>query len=267
MAIYRTGLGKGGNASAGQISLLATKPLGVKAVVNPIEAAAGADPEGRESGRRNAPLGVAPVDRLVSVPDYEQFALGFGGVGKASAGRLWDGRREIVYVTVTGMDSGPLTQTSQMLQSLLTALRLSGDLAQPVEVAPREFLFLVLSANVTLEPGWIWDDVSTAIRQRLSERFGFEARDFGQDVVLSDVISAFQSVDGVAAVQLVILDAIPETITAAQLATLAGRLRLRSRIRARLARFSPERRRILAAQVAILKPELAGTVLLTQVTG
>ena len=69
----------GGNASAGQISLLATKPLGVKAVVNPIAAAPGSDPEGRESGRRNAPLGVAPVDRLVSVPDYEQFALGFGG--------------------------------------------------------------------------------------------------------------------------------------------------------------------------------------------
>ncbi len=265
LAIYRTGPGTAASAAAGQISLLATKPLGVKAVVNPMEAAAGADPEGIASGRRNASLGVAPLDRLVSVGDYEQFALGFGGVGKASAIELWDGRHEIVHVTVAGMDSGPLAATSQLLQSLLTALSLSGDRSQRVEVAPRAFLFLVLAANISITSGSSWDDVSAAIRQRLIDRFGFDARSFGQDVVPSEVISVIQGVDGVASVELTFLDAVPESATPADLAAVAM-AGVRRRIRARLAHRSPRGDRIIPARLIILKPDLAGTLLLTQVT-
>jgi hypothetical protein len=267
VAIYRTGSGKAFEAPAGKISLLATKPLGVKGVVNPLDVASGSGPEPKDSGRRNAPLGVAPLDRLVSVHDYEEFSLGFGGVGKASATELWDGRHEIVHVTIAGMDDRPLPADSQTLQSLETALQLSGDRAQPLLVAPREFLFLVISANVTLAPGFDWDTVAKAIRQRLLGRFGFDARDFAQDVVSSDVISAVQSAAGVESVQLVILDAVPETITAAQLAGLVAKLGLRQRIRARLARLARRRDRILPAQLCVLNPDLKGTLLLTKVAG
>jgi predicted phage baseplate assembly protein len=267
VALYRSASGKAFTAPAGKITLLATKPLGVKEVVNPLDVAPGSSPESRDSGRRNAPLGVALLDRLVSVHDYEEFSLGFGGVGKASATRLWDGRHEIVHVTVAGMDDSPLPADSQMLQSLVDALQLSGDRSQPVQVAPREFLFLVISANVTLAPGFIWDTVSKAIRQRLADRFGFDARGFGQDVVGSEVISAIQSLAGVASAQLVILDAVPESITAVQLANLATKLRLRPRIRARLARLALERDRILPAQLCVLNPDLKGTLLLSQVMG
>jgi len=259
VAIYRTGSGAAFDAPAGKISLLATKPLGVKSVVNPLVVAPGAGPEPRDSGRRNAPLGVAPLDRLVSVRDYEQFALGFGGVGKASATELWDGRHEIVHVTVSGMDSGPLPATSQMLDSLEAALQLSGDPSQPVLVAPREFRFLVIRASVTLAAGFSWELVSEAIRQRLVDRFGFDARGFAQDVVSSEVITAIQAVAGVESVQLLVLDAIPETITAAQLTVLGTQLQLRQRIHARLAR---RRDRVLPAQLCVLNPTLDGTLTL-----
>jgi hypothetical protein len=267
VAIYRTGSGTAFAAPPGKISLLATKPLGVKSVVNPLAVASGSGPEPRDSGRRNAPLGVAPLDRLVSVHDYQELSLGFGGVGKAIATELWDGRHEIVHVTVAGMDGGPLPVDSQMLQSLETALQLSGDRAQPVHVAPREFLFLVISANVTLAAGFSWDTVSAAIRQRLLDRFGFDARSFGQDVVASEVISAIQAVAGVESVQLVVLDAVPETITATQLAGLGARLRLRQRIHARLAHLARSRDRVRPAQLCVLNPDLKGTLLLTKVTG
>ena len=261
-AIYRTGSGAAFEAPPGKISLLATKPLGVKGVLNPLLVEPGSGPEPRDAGRRNAPLGVAPLDRLVSVHDYEEFALGFGGVGKASAAALWDGRHQIVHVTVAGMDSGPLPDASQMVTSLETALQLSGDVAQPVEVAPREFLFLVVRARITLTPGFSWDTVSAAVRQRLLDRFGFDMRGFGQDVVSSEVISAIQDVAGVQSIQLVILDAVPETITAAQLATLGTSLRLRHRIHPRLARLSPAGDEILPAQLCVLYPKLDGTLTL-----
>jgi hypothetical protein len=266
-AVYRSGIGTAGNASPAQITLLATKPLGVKSVVNPLAIAPGADPEGRDSGRRNVPLGVAPLDRLVSVHDYEQFAVGFGGIGQASAQRIWDGWHDVIHVTVAGMDTGSLLADSQMLLSLVDAFQLSGDVAQPVQVAPREFLFLVVCANVALVPGWSWDSVSASIRGRLFDSFGFEARGFGQYVESSEVVSVIQSVAGVAWVQLTILDAIPETISAAQFAVLATGLRLRRRIRVRLARPAPRQSSILPAQLAVLKPDLKGTLLLTQVMG
>jgi predicted phage baseplate assembly protein len=262
VAIYRTGSGAAFDAPPGKISLLATKPLGVKGVVNPLIVEPGSGPERKDSGRRNASLGVAPLDRLVSVHDYEEFALGFGGVGKASATELWDGRHQVVHVTVTGMDSGPLPDDSGMLASLETALQLSGDVAQPVQVAPREFLFLVIRASVTLVAGFSWDTVSAAIRQRLLDRFGFDARGFGQDVVSSEVVSTVQAVEGVQSVQLLILDEVPETIAAAQLATLATDLGLRQRIHPRLARLAPTRDRILPAQLCVLNPKLDGTLTL-----
>ena len=51
-AVYRNGIGKPGNVQAEQISLLATRPLGVKSVINPIRASAA--PTGKRVTRRGA---------------------------------------------------------------------------------------------------------------------------------------------------------------------------------------------------------------------
>ena len=96
-AVYRTGIGKGGNVKAEQISLLSTRPLGAKEVVNPLPASGGADRETRDQARKNAPLAVMALDRLVSVQDYEDFVRVFAGIGKARATELSDGRRQIVH--------------------------------------------------------------------------------------------------------------------------------------------------------------------------
>src|SRR5260370_5949273 len=87
-AMYRTGIGKPGNVNARQISLLATRPLGVKSVINPLPATGGADRERIDQARRNVPLAVLALYRLVSVQDYADFARTFAGIGKASAARL-----------------------------------------------------------------------------------------------------------------------------------------------------------------------------------
>jgi predicted phage baseplate assembly protein len=209
-AVYRNGIGKGGNVQAGQINLLTTRPLGVTAVVNPLRASGGADKESRDQARQNAPLAVMALDRLVSVQDYADFARIFGGIGKAAAVRLSDGRRELVHVTIAGADDIPIEPTSDLYSNLVAALRRNGDPYQPFQVALRELLLLVISANIRILPGYEWDKVVTRASDGLLDAFGFEQRDLGQDVRLNDITSIIQSVPGVAYVDVDLLATIPE---------------------------------------------------------
>src|SRR5581483_11154218 len=69
-ARYRKGIGIDGLVKAGQLSMLLSRPLGVKGVTNP-EASTGAqDPEQLDDARANAPLKVLTLERVVSLSDY-----------------------------------------------------------------------------------------------------------------------------------------------------------------------------------------------------
>ena len=127
-AVYRSGTGRPGNVNAQQISQMATQPLGVKGVINPLRAAGGADGDTRDQARRNIPIGITALDRLVSVPDYADFARKFAGIGKASARRLTDGRRLLVHLTITGKDDIPIDPTTDLYQALVQALAQAGSM-------------------------------------------------------------------------------------------------------------------------------------------
>jgi hypothetical protein len=209
-ATYRSGIGAPGNVQPGQISLLATKPLGVKAVTNPLRASGGADRDGRDEIRRNAPLAVLALDRLVSTQDYADFARTFAGIGKASAARLTDGTRTLVHVTIAGVGDIPIDVTSDLYRNLTVALHQFGDPFLPVAVGVRELLALVVSAQVKVLPGYDWELVEPAIRIRLLDAFGFGRRELGQDVLPSEVITAIQGVAGVDYVDLDALRSVDE---------------------------------------------------------
>jgi hypothetical protein len=193
-ATYRNGIGRPGNVDAQQISLLATRPLGVKAVVNPLRASGGADAETRDQARRNVPLAVLALDRLVSVLDYADFARTFGGVGKASASKLGN----LVQVTIAGADDAPIDSTSDLYRNLLQALQQYGDPSLPLRLDVRELLALTLSAKVGLLPDYTWEAVEPRLRAALLDAFGFERRGLAQNVYLSEIVACVQAVRGVA---------------------------------------------------------------------
>ncbi|KZC15632.1 putative baseplate assembly protein [Rhodanobacter sp. FW510-R12] len=194
VATYRNGIGMPGNVRAQQVSLLATKPLGVKAVINPLRASGGADAETRDQARRNVPLAVLALDRLVSVPDYADFARTFGGVGKAAAIKLGDR----VQVTIAGAADAPVEPTSDLYRNLLQALQRYGDPSLPVRLDVRELLALTVSAKVGLRPDVTWESVEPALRAALLDAFGFERRALAQAVYLSELVACMQAVRGVA---------------------------------------------------------------------
>ncbi len=101
-ATYRLGVGASGNVDARKISQLATRPLGVRDVVNPMPATGGADPDQAEFARAHIPLGTFALDRVVSLTDYADFARSRPGIGKAVAHRLPGAQRAVIHVTVCG---------------------------------------------------------------------------------------------------------------------------------------------------------------------
>ncbi len=218
-AVYRTGIGQAGNVKPGQISQLVTRPLGVKEVLNPQRASGGADRESRDQARKNAPLAVMALDRLVSTQDYADFARTFAGIGKASAVRLSDGRRQLVHVTIAGVNDIPIDKTPGLYGSLVKALRQFGDPHQAIQVDVRELMLIVLSANVCILPDYQWESVVPKVRARLLDVFSFERRELGQDVILSEIVSTIQAVEGVAYVDVDKLRGVPEKDAEGQLLT------------------------------------------------
>ena len=117
-ATYRVGLGLGGMVKAKQISLLLTRSLGLKEVVNPLPASGAADAETRDEARENAPFTVLTLDRIVSMQDFEDYARAYPGIGKAQAIWLWQGEHKIIHITIAGADGGPISMVSALYKNL-----------------------------------------------------------------------------------------------------------------------------------------------------
>lgn len=212
-AKYRNGIGKPGNVKAEQISLLQSRPLNAKSVINPLPASGGANSESQDQARENAPLAVMSLDRLVSVQDYADFTRTFAGIGKATARKLSDSKRQLVHVTIAGVDDEPIDETSDLYHNVLAALRRFGDPDLPLIVQMRELVTLLLSAKVRLAPDYQWEKVVTQIRATLLDAFGFQKRALGQPVLLSEIISAIQRIVGVEYVDVDAFGGIPEMKT------------------------------------------------------
>jgi hypothetical protein len=210
-AIYRVGIGKQGNVDAGQISLPITKPLGVKGVINPIRASGGADEESMGQIRTNATLALMALDRLVSIQDYADFARAFAGIGKATSNPLYDGSRNVVYITIAGSDDAPVDKSSDLYRNLSSALHDLGDPNQPILLGARELVLLMLKANVKILHDRRWENVEAAVRSALFDAFGFDNRELGQDVFLSEVISTIKGVEGVDYVDVDIFDGLSDS--------------------------------------------------------
>jgi hypothetical protein len=209
-ATYRSGIGKPGNVKAGQITLLGTRPLGVKEVTNPIRASGGADSDSRDQARQNVPIALLALDRLVSVSDYADFSRTFAGIGKAAAWHDTDGQQQLVRIVIAGADDIPIDRSSDLYRNLYAALHRFGDPYLPIAVTVRERLTLVISANVKVDPDYQWETLEPNTRAALLDRFSFAQMNLGEHVFLSDAIDAVQAVRGVVYVDVDVFAAIDE---------------------------------------------------------
>ncbi|HZP03450.1 MAG TPA: putative baseplate assembly protein [Terracidiphilus sp.] len=264
-ATYRSGTGQAGNVDAQQISQLATQPLGVKSVINPLAASGGADGDTVNEARRNVPIGLLSLDRLVSVQDYADFARNFAGIAKASSRRLTDGRRLVVHLTIAGKNDISIDPTSDLYKALVLALEQAGDPNQPVQIDLRRLKVLVISAGVKIQPDYVWESVAANLRAAILDLYSFDNRCLGQSAFLSEAVAVMQAVAGVQYVDMQKFDSVAQSVTAAQLTTLASTLTVQPFVEAELAHESPGQG-ILPAELVILTPDIPDTLILTEIT-
>jgi predicted phage baseplate assembly protein len=196
-ATYRKGSGLEGLVKANQLTLLMTRPLGVRDVTNPLPARGADDPESRDDARRNAPLTVLTLDRIVSLQDYEDFARAYAGIAKALATWTWDGEKRGVFVTVAGPKGEPIAEDGKTYENLLAAMKKAGDPWVPLRVNSYRRALFTLSARVRIDADHQPERVLAAVEEALRSHFSFEARQFGQAVTFGEVIAVVQSVPGV----------------------------------------------------------------------
>lgn len=208
-ARYRFGTGGAANVAAGRVTQAVSRPLGVTAVTNPLPATGGSGGDGLGLTRRTVPLAVSALDRLVSVRDYEDFTRSRAGIGRASAREVFDGRRQVLHVTVAGADDVPLGADSDTLRALRAALAAHGDSRLPVRVDVRELVLLLLMARVTVARDHSWAVVEPRVRQALLRDLGFAGRELGQPARLSEVLAAAHSVPGVEHVDVDVFSGVP----------------------------------------------------------
>jgi predicted phage baseplate assembly protein len=268
-AVYRAGIGKPGNVRARQISTAISRPLGVKDVINPLAASGGANPESRDDARRNIPVSLQAMGRVVSVQDFADFARTFAGISKATAVALTDGRRRVVHLTIGGTEDIEIDVNSDLYQNLLEALRKYGDPYQPFYVSPREKLVLAGSAKVRVDRDYLWVNVAPKIRATLLDVFSFDRRDFGQVLFPAEVTAAIQGVEGVEYVDLDLLGPIAQEqvidLTEQGSGFKVPKITGIDAIVPKAGRLTADGRDFLGAQLAYLPPALADLFILTEI--
>ncbi|HEY5948941.1 MAG TPA: putative baseplate assembly protein [Kofleriaceae bacterium] len=207
VARYRTGIGPDGNVRARSLSLLLNPPLGVRSAQNPIAASGGAAPEELADARHNAPLKVLTLDRVVSLTDFEDFARGFAGIGKAHAQAIWSGDRRVIYLSAADASGKELDRTLPLYTTLSTALAQLSDGTDEIQIGAEEpgtgklRTFIErrfrITAEVHVNSAYVAADVKTAVEAALQTAFAFEVRELAQHVSEADVIRVIQAVPGV----------------------------------------------------------------------
>ena len=196
---YRIGIGPEGQVAAAALSVLLTRPIGVRSVTNPQAATGAAPPAKLDDARQNAPLTVRTLERAVSVTDIEDFARSFAGVGKAQAILLWNGSRRFVHLTIAGADGQPVPKEAPLRANLAQALRAQGDPSLIFEIDTFVDVKFSLTVEVQVDERLDRLEVMAAVRAKLLDSFSFAKREIGQPVSEGEVVGAVQSVPGVRA--------------------------------------------------------------------
>ena len=210
---YRSGIGLGGEVGSGSLSLLKTRPFGVKQVTNPVPASGAADPEKLEDARENAPITVLTLGRIVSLRDYENFTRAFAGIGKAMAVTFWKGEHQVVHITIADTNGDTISETADLYKNLKDAIDGSRDPLQEVLLGSYSPTYFNLEAKVLIDPDYQWETVRAEIESELQDTFAFEPRSFAQPVSAAEVVQAIHQTAGVVAVDLDQLQKVDEIST------------------------------------------------------
>jgi predicted phage baseplate assembly protein len=254
-ADYRYGIGSDGEVDAGSLTLLKTRPFGIREVTNPLRADGADAPENLDEARGNAPLTVLTFDRIVSVKDFEDFARGYKGIGKARAARLWDGESQVVHITIASVGGQPIDVRLEPYRNLVKTMEGVCNPVQTFCVDDYDPLLFRVDATIRTDQRYVTEEVRVKVEAALYNMFAFERRTLGQPVTAAEITSMIQKVPGVVAVDLNKLYLVTDPHGSEQVMPAPV-------LPATEARWDPDTNRIQPAQLLLLDP---ASVILTAI--
>jgi hypothetical protein len=202
-ALYRKGIGSAGMVAPGQLTIPLDRPQGVQNVTNPSAATGGADPTSAAAAKFSAPLPTLTLGRIVSLEDYQNYALNFAGVALALASWTWFGAQRGVFLTLAGAGGSPLDAGDQTVIYLMRAYQnfgLPNVRVLPVSYTPQNF---EIAMQVKVDaPTYVQDQVIAQVWSNLVAAFSFGQLPPGGGVAASQAVEIAQNLPGVIAVNL-----------------------------------------------------------------
>ncbi|HYP62821.1 MAG TPA: baseplate J/gp47 family protein [Acidocella sp.] len=197
VATYRYGSGAQ-SPPAGALSVIATPYPGLRAVLNPVTASGGADPDPASQIQTYAPRSVLTFGRAVSAPDYEAIAAQIAAGTRVRAVWGWDAVNQRGAVTVYVADDGGI------LANVRNGLLAVCDPNRPPVVIAATPIPVVLAIELLISPGADAPTVQTAVTAALTDPatglFGAQRLGIGQPVFNSQIAAACRNVPGFVAV-------------------------------------------------------------------
>lgn len=202
-AVYRKGIGSAGMVLANQLSQPLDRPQGLKSVTNPSPASGASDPATPADARQSAPLPTLTIGRIVSLEDYQNFALNFAGIAKALATWTWFGARRGVFLTVAGVNGVVFRDDDPVILKLVAAIQSGGNPFIPLQVVSFVPLLFQIGAAVKIDTyTYDSDQVLTQVWSNLQWAFAFTQRRLAQNLVAGEIVEIIQKTPGVIATQL-----------------------------------------------------------------
>jgi len=213
-ATYRVGGGTSGNVAANTIkTILTNNQVGLTvlntAYGNPEDngsATGGTDAETTDSIRINAPLSLRTINRAVSLSDYAALVKA-SGVAKASA--VADVYTSVTVFFVPYGDPGvlvdnitPSTIFNNTVPKIKTYLTDKIPANTTVTYQPAFYVDSNLTAQITILPKYKSTNVQLETTRAIALLFALDNVAFQDTIYLNDVISAINSVNGVASVKI-----------------------------------------------------------------
>ena len=167
------------------------------------------------------------MGRIVSLQDYEDFAAGFAGIGKAQAVELVRGETSFVHVTVAAADGSGVAPASELYLALVKEIGEAPDPDPPLQVDSFQPIFFHVTASIRIDRAVTTRRGHRGRPGRVRTAFSFPVRAFGKLVTAAEVVTTIQDVAGVEAVDLDFLFRVDDASNPppASLASIFGRSR------------------------------------------
>ncbi|HEU0082177.1 MAG TPA: hypothetical protein VFQ87_04830, partial [Bradyrhizobium sp.] len=203
-ATYRVGAGASGNVPAGSLTRPPIGVAGIKSVLNPVAATGGINPPLRSDLRRQVPIAVCDLGRIVTEEDMQTFVLNRPEVGAATLNTVPAAENVAptakTLITLAGLQNSVPDMASPTFFSLTTAFRtaLASGSALPCDLLPYQPLpFKVIgtfTANTGADPHKVEDEI-TALLQAI---YDIKAMHFQEAVRAADICAEIRkSVPGI----------------------------------------------------------------------